>query len=133
MGGADGAPVPRDVFRAGEPVGRRVVRVTDVDVTRGQIISHPRVQPLPQAAGWVRPASPGRPAVQPRVVAPRPRAEIHVTPWKNPEVPAQIRNRPVLQRPPGVPAPRPGVPSRQVPAPARAPNPPAPGASPLPP
>jgi len=124
--------VSRDVFRAGEPVGRRVVRVTDVDVTRAPIISHPRVQPLPQAAGWARPASPGRPAVQPPVVAPRPRPEIHVTPWKNPEVPTQIRNGPVLQRPPGVPAPRPGVPSRQVPPPVIARNPPAPATLPFP-
>ena len=111
--------VPVTVFQGGEPVGRRVLRVTDVDVTRAEIISHPRVQPLPQAAGWARPASPGRPgrpAEQPRVVAPRPRPEIHVTPWKNPEVPA----------------PRPDVPSRRVPPPVIARNPPAPATLPFP-
>ncbi len=107
--------VPLEIFRTGEPVGRRVVRVTDVNVTRAQIISHPRVQPLPQAAGWARPASPGRPAVRPPVVAPRPRPEIHVTPWKNPEAPVQIRSRPVLQRPPVI--------ARNPPAPATLPFP----------
>jgi uncharacterized protein DUF6600 len=108
--------VPVTVFRGGEPVGRRVVRVTEVDVTRAQIISHPRVQPLPQAAGWARAASPGRPAVPPPVVAPRPRPEIHVTPWKKPDVSA----------------PRPSVPSRQAPPPVIARNPPAPAALPFP-
>jgi hypothetical protein len=124
--------VPVTVFQGGEPVDRRVVRVTQPEITRAQIIAHPRVQPLPQAAGWSRPASPGQPAVQPPVVASRPRPEIHVTPWKNPPVPAQIRNGPVLQRPPGVPAPQPGLPSRQVPPPVIARNPPVPAAVPFP-
>jgi len=125
-----------------------VVRVTQPEITRAQIISHPRVLPLPQTAGWGngwgQPAAPGRPAVQRPVVTPRPRPEIHVTPWKNPQLeqPVQtgqpvptgqpIRERIEPQRPPGVPTPRPGAPTRQLPPRVIARNPPAPAALPFP-
>ena len=142
--------VPNTVFRGGESVGRRVVKVTEVDVTRAQIISHPRVQPLPQTAGWGRgrreeTANPGRPAVppspQPPVVGPRPRPEVRVTPWNNPRVaepqrptperPVPQATQPTPQRPVIVPSERPTT-ERRTPPPVIARNPPAPAAVPFP-
>jgi len=132
--------VPLDVFRGGEPVDRRVVRVTQPEITRAQIISHPRVQPLPQTAGWgtgwSQPAAPGRPAVRRPVVA-RPRPEIRVTPWR--DRPGAQPLRPTVEqpappsRPPLRPAIIPTAPGgRRVPPPVIARNPPAPAALPFP-
>jgi uncharacterized protein DUF6600 len=71
--------VPVSVFRGGEPVGRRTVRVSSGDAARAFAIAHPRVQPSPQAAGWTSPLRrplPGTPRT--------PRPVIHVTPWRKP-------------------------------------------------
>jgi hypothetical protein len=47
--------MPATAFRGGESVGRRSVPVSNADLGRIQIIAHPRVQPLPQAAtGGIR-------------------------------------------------------------------------------
>jgi len=141
--------VPLTVFRSGEPVNRRVVRVTSVDITRAQIISHPRVQPLPQTAGWgggwSQPA-PGRPTAQRPVVTPRPRPEVRVRPWTN--TPGAELQRPTPERPvpqeqplrptPQRPVPQPAQPQRgtnsgrRAPPPVIARNPPAPAALPFP-
>jgi hypothetical protein len=101
--------VPIGAFQGGEPVGRRVVRVTSTQVTRAQVIAHPRVSPLPRAAAGGRPAP--RPPVAPRPV-------IDVAPWRRAPAP-----------PP--PAPAPAVPGRRVPPRVIARNPPAPQALPF--
>jgi hypothetical protein len=107
--------VPLEIFRTGEPVGRRVVQVSTTDVTRARIISHPRVQPLPQAAGWGGSMQPVHPDSRRPAAAPRP--EIRVAPWRSPHP-----NEPARQVPPVMPKPRTPSPREVVPPPNPAPT-----------
>jgi hypothetical protein len=93
----------------GEPVGRRVVRVTSAETDRAQIIAHPRFPPARRAVVGRRPA--------PRAAAARPVTQ--VAPWRRPAE--------------GAPAAKPAAPpTRRGPPRVIARNPPAPQALPFP-
>jgi hypothetical protein len=87
--------VPISVVQRGDPVGRRAVPATGPEATRAQPIAHPRVSPLPRAAGG------GQPAARPPTVR---RPAVEVQPWRRPTearpAPAQRPPRRVISRNP---------------------------------
>ncbi|HET7248250.1 MAG TPA: DUF6600 domain-containing protein [Gemmatimonadales bacterium] len=102
--------VPAWTFQRGEAVGRRVVRVTNAEVDRAEIIAHPRFSPVRRGVTGTR-AAPQAPAT--------PRPVIQVTPWRRPASAAPVAK-------PAAP------PTRRVPPHVIARNPPAPQALPFP-
>jgi uncharacterized protein DUF6600 len=102
--------VPVWTFQRGEAVGRRVVRVTNTEVDRAEIIAHPRFSPVRRGVTGTR-AAPKAPAT--------PRPVIQVTPWR----------RPAEAAPAAKPA---APPTRRVPPHVISRNPPAPQALPFP-
>ncbi len=108
--------VPISAFRGGEPVGRRMLRVTAEEVARTEVIAHPRVDPTLQAVRGGKEArhAPARPRPTTEVVQPR-RTE-------RPEPPRRVTPRAAPTPPRTVQPGRPPTPTRTT-QPARSPEP----------